>query len=89
LGIFWKALECLYIYVVEYLEYFTAIWHILWPFGIYILCSFSIYYVLLEYIVAIWYIGITYVLLEYIVAIWYTLWPFGMYYGNLVYIVVI
>jgi hypothetical protein len=63
------------------LEYFTAIWNILWSFGIffghleyftaiwYILWPFGIFYGHLVYFMVIWNILPT--------AIWYILWPIG------------
>jgi hypothetical protein len=66
LGKFWRVLQWkMLVYFVPFV--FVAIWHILWPFGI--------YYGHLAYLLAIWHM--------YLMAIWHILWPFGISYGHL------
>jgi hypothetical protein len=56
LGTFWKVLQCLdWWYIFGNLVYFTAIWYILWPFGL--ICGHLIYFVAIWYtIVTLWHI---------------------------------
>jgi hypothetical protein len=80
----WKMLFTLWNY--DHLVYCTAVWYILWPFGIF--CGHLVY---------LWPFGIFCGLLVYIFcghlvyfgAIWYSLWPFGIVCGYLVYFMII
>jgi hypothetical protein len=71
------------------LVYFTAIWSILLPFGIFY-CHLVYFTAIWSYFRAIWSIlrpfGIFYCHLVYFTAIWFILLPFGLFYCHLVYL---